>query len=99
MNSPALDQLIDEMYARQRLIDDARRQWREGNANAAFESMLRFAEHVQSNEKRLLQLTVDCHSMIQLCQKAIEGEVLRRPMIVKLEEDRLTPDPIPTEGK
>lgn len=91
MNSPALEQLSDEWLVRQRLIEEARRLWNAGDLDAGFAALLRFAEHVQSNERRLLDLTVQCHSMIQLCQKAIESEAMRRPMVVHLDSDHEKP--------
>ncbi len=83
--SAALVELSNAMMVRKRLIERARQSLRENDMALAMVDVLGCLENIQDNERRLLELHAECLGMIQLCHKAVEMEVLRRPVIIKVD--------------
>lgn len=79
-----LDELSNSMMVRQRFLESARRELRDGFVSEALHDIVAMLDHFQDNERRLLELHAECRGMIELCQKAIASEELRRPMVVTL---------------
>ena len=78
-------EMMHLLEERQRLLRCVRDSRREGDVDGALRGIISVLERIQVCDERYVELHRHCLAMIEQCQKILELDAMRRPIVMRLE--------------